>query len=72
MNNKNEPYRVGIYCRLSKDDIGGGNSSSILSQKSLLEKFVYENGWLVFDFYVDDGYSRTYYDRPGFQRMINM
>jgi DNA invertase Pin-like site-specific DNA recombinase len=71
MNKKHGPYSVGIYCRLSKDDIGVGDSSSILSQKSMLEKFVNENGWLVFDFYIDDGYSGTNYDRPGFQRMID-
>jgi len=68
---KHEQYSVGIYCRLSKDDIGGGDSSSITSQKSMLEKYVCDNGGAVFDYYVDDGYSGTNYNRPNFQRMID-
>ena len=67
---KHELYNVGCYCRLSKDDIGGGDSSSIISQKSILEKYINDNGWTVYDFYIDDGYSGTNYNRPGFQRMI--
>lgn len=68
---EHKQYSVGIYCRLSKDDIGGGDSSSILSQKAMLEKYVLDNGWTVFDYYVDDGYSGTNFNRPDFQRMID-
>lgn len=64
-------YTAGLYCRLSKDDIGNGDSSSITSQKALLEKYVQENQWTIFDYYIDDGYSGTNYNRPGFQRMID-
>ena len=71
MRKHEQQYRAGIYCRLSKDDIGSGESSSILSQKSMLEKYVRDNGWTVFDSYIDDGYSGTNYDRPGFQRMLD-
>jgi DNA invertase Pin-like site-specific DNA recombinase len=68
---KHEQYNVGIYCRLSKDDINGGSdSSSITSQKTMLEKYVRDNGWTLSDYYVDDGYSGTNYNRPDFQRMI--
>jgi DNA invertase Pin-like site-specific DNA recombinase len=56
---------------LSKDDIGSGDSSSILSQKTMLEKHVRDNGWTIFDYYVDDGYSGTNFNRPDFQRMID-
>lgn len=66
-----QQYNVGIYCRLSKDDIGSGYSSSILSQKEILEKYVRENGWAIFDSYIDDGYSGTNFQRPSFQRMID-
>jgi site-specific DNA recombinase len=68
---KHEQYNVGIYCRLSKDDIGSGDSSSITSQKTMREKHVRDNGWTVFDFYVDDGYTGTNFNRPDFQRMID-
>ncbi len=64
-------YVAGIYCRLSKDDDGAGDSSSILTQKSMLEKFVEDHGWTVYDRYIDDGYSGTNFNRPDFQRMID-
>ena len=54
-----------------KDDIGSGDSSSILSQKAMLEKYVTDNAWTVFDYYVDDGFSGTNFNRPDFQRMID-
>ena len=64
-------YDVGIYCRLSKDDMGGGESTSIVSQRNMLEKYVKENGWTVYDCYIDDGYSGTNFNRPDFERMID-
>jgi len=67
---KQEQYTAGIYCRLSKDDIGSGDSSSIISQKCIIEKHAQDNGWAVHDCYVDDGYTGMNYDRPDFQRMI--
>ena len=69
---KHEQYNVGVYCRLSKDDVAKDDhgSSSIISQKSMLEKYVRDSGWTVHDCYIDDGYSGTNYNRPDFQRMI--
>jgi len=67
---KQEQYIAGIYCRLSKDDIGSGDSSSIISQKHILEKLSQDNGWTVYDCYIDDGYSGMNFLRPDFQRMI--
>ena len=68
---KHEQYNVGIYCRLSKDDdIRIGDSSSIMTQKTMIEKYVRDNGWAVYDCYIDDGWSGTNYQRPDFQRML--
>ena len=64
-------YRAAIYCRLSKDDDNIGESSSIKTQKSMLESYCREQGFLVYDFYVDDGYSGLNFNRPGFERMLN-
>jgi len=36
---KQEQYSVGIYYRLSKDDDGNDDSSSIISQKCIIEKY---------------------------------
>lgn len=64
-------YLAALYCRLSKDDLSDGDSSSIVTQKLILETFCKTNGFNIYDFYVDDGYSGTNFDRPAFERMIN-
>ena len=63
-------YNAAIYCRLSKDDESQGDSSSIVTQKNLLTKYVQDNGWHVYGYYVDDGISGTTFERSGFKRMI--
>lgn len=68
---KHQQYQVGIYCRLSKDDIGNGESSSISSQRVILEEYAQNNDWQVFDCYADDGYTGTNFNRPNFRRMID-
>ncbi len=66
-----ENYNVAIYCRLSKDDlIHNIESSSISTQKSMITKFVNEHFWFIYDYYIDDGWSGTNFDRPNFQRMM--
>lgn len=63
-------YNVGTYVRLSKDDERAGESVSIENQKLILTKYVQDMGWNQKEFYVDDGFSGTTFDRPGFQRML--
>lgn len=63
-------YNVGIYCRLSNDDLREGESVSIENQKLLLQQYVQDRGWNLVDTYCDDGYSGTNFDRPGVQRLI--
>ena len=60
---------VAIYCRLSKDDGNDAESISIKTQKLILESYCKRQGWKVYDTYIDDGYSGTDFDRPGFQKM---
>ena len=62
--------KVGIYVRLSKDDERQGESLSIENQKLILERYVNEQGWILVDTYIDDGYSGTTFDRPGVQRLL--
>lgn len=59
-----------LYCRLSRDDELGGDSMSIQNQKELLLKYANENGYYNTEFFVDDGYSGTNFDRPDFKRLI--
>ena len=64
-------YKAALYCRLSQDDGLVGDSSSIQTQKIMLEKYANDNGIIIVDYYIDDGYSGTNFDRPDFQRMLN-
>ena len=63
--------KVAIYCRLSREDGDSFESSSIQSQKEMLQDYAINNGWIIYDYYIDDGYTGTSFDRPGFKRMIN-
>lgn len=62
-------YNAGIYTRLSRDDERMGESVSIENQKKLLSKYAKEYGLLNTKYFVDDGYSGTNFDRPGFIEM---
>ena len=61
--------KTAIYARLSKDDDIDQESNSIKNQKMMLEKYCIENGWYDYEFYSDDGYSGTNFDRPSFKKM---
>ena len=61
-----------LYCRLSRDDEYSGDSVSIQTQKTLLGQFSKERGFTNCEYFVDDGYSGTNYNRPDFQRMLNL
>ena len=71
----NKKYNYGgdvtaLYCRLSKDDEQIGDSNSIVHQKEILAKYAKEHGFTNIEFYVDDGFSGTNFNRPDFQRMM--
>lgn len=59
-----------LYCRLSRDDETQGDSNSIKNQKAILKKYADDNGFYNTQFFVDDGFSGTTFDRPDFLRMI--
>lgn len=68
-------WYVAEYIRLSQEDNDTGvdkqESNSITSQKALLNEFIEEHDDLiVYDTYVDDGYTGTDFNRPGFQRLL--
>ena len=60
-----------LYCRLSQEDERLGESLSIENQKRILEAYAKEHRFPNPLFFVDDGYSGTDFDRPGFQAMLN-
>ena len=59
-----------LYCRLSQEDEHLGESMSIQNQKEMLLNYAKENRFSNPVFYVDDGYTGTNFDRPGFQQML--
>ena len=65
----NNSFKVGIYIRLSRDDLTK-ESDSIVSQRSLLNQYICENNYNLVDEYVDDGFTGTNFERPSFKRMI--
>ena len=58
------------YCRFSDDDAQDGTSISIETQTKILGDYCRENSMEVFDFYKDDGYTGTNFNRPAFKRMM--
>ena len=66
----NKKYITALYLRLSKDDGDKEESESISNQRKILRAFAKENKIIVYDEYIDDGYSGTNFDRPDFKRMI--
>lgn len=68
---KQTEYKVGMYMRLSKDDERSGESLSIENQRKILTEYITQQGWTLYDEYVDDGISGTTFDRPGVQRLLD-
>lgn len=64
-------YQTALYVRLSREDGDKTESFSIGNQKLLLMDFISKHKDLcVYDFYIDDGFTGTTFNRPDFQRMI--
>lgn len=59
-----------LYCRLSRDDELQGDSNSIIHQKAILQKYAEDNGFSNLQFFVDDGYSGTNFNRPDWIRLM--
>lgn len=64
-------FKVAGYIRLSKEDRIKDESNSVTNQKAIIESYIKKNEDLEFvDFYIDDGYSGTTFDRPEYKRMF--
>ena len=61
-----------LYCRLSQEDENKGDSDSIVNQKAILTKYAEENGFSDIQIFVDDGYSGVSFNRPDFQRLLEL
>ena len=64
-------FRAALYIRLSREDGDREESDSVANQRALLTEYVRaEESIAYFELFIDDGYSGTDFDRPGFQRML--
>ena len=64
-------YKAAGYIRLSKEDKIKDESNSVVNQKAIINSYIKKNEDLeLVDFYIDDGYSGTTFDRPEYKRMF--
>ena len=65
-------YKVAVYLRLSKEEYSNEKeSNNITNQKLVIDNYLKEHRkYQLVDYYIDDGYSGTNFDRPEFQRML--
>ena len=73
-NSKTQIYYAVDYLRLSKDDNRKKNeSNSIANQRKMIEAYVAKNEDIVLvDEAIDDGYTGTNYNRPGFDKVLEL
>lgn len=70
-------WYIAKYIRLSREDGDDTDeSNSVVSQDKILDDFIRElaqnsnDEYVVYDTYIDDGYSGTDFNRPDFQRLL--
>lgn len=64
-------WRLGIYSRRSFDDGEKSESYTIINQKSLIVSFLEKMPNVeIIDYYTDDGYTGTNFERPDFKRLM--
>lgn len=65
----NQKCNVGAYERLSREDDRKEESSSIESQKMIIESFAKFNKLQIVKHYSDDGFTGSNFNRPGFEEL---
>ena len=64
-------FNVAIYIRLSREDGDKEESDSVGNQRKLLTEYVNkQDDFILYDVYIDDGFTGTNFNRPDFHRMI--
>ncbi len=58
------------YLRLSDEEFKRGESSSIQNQRTAIEQYCQARGITLIREFVDDGYSGSTFNRPGFIEML--
>ena len=64
-------FNAAVYIRLSREDGDKEESDSVGNQRKLLTEYVNKHDdFILYDVYIDDGFTGTNFDRPDFHRMI--
>lgn len=64
-------FQTAAYIRLSREDGDREESDSVSNQKKLLLNYIQKNtDLLLYNMYIDDGYSGITFQRPAFQQML--
>lgn len=72
MRSNKEIYNAAIYLRISRDDEEKMESDSIQNQREMLKAYIAKDPEIrLAEEFVDDGYTGTNFDRPGFQAMMD-
>ncbi len=65
-------WNAALYIRLSREDGDKDESDSISNQRDMLEEYLmHASDFSGSETYIDDGFSGTNFDRPGFIRMMD-
>lgn len=66
-----QQYKAAVYLRVSREDQDKEQSNSIINQRLLIEEYLKTKPEItITQEQVDDGYSGTGFDRPGFNKMM--
>ena len=69
---KKSSYSAGLYLRLSREDGDKAESDSIQNQRELINEFLKSHPEITKTReFIDDGFSGTNFERPGFLRMMS-
>ena len=64
-------YNIGAYIRISNEEKDKLESNSINNQRVLINEYIAKHQDLnLLDYYIDDGYSGTSFNRPAFKRLL--
>ena len=64
-------WRCGVYLRLSREDGDKLESDSIVNQRKIIDRYLAKNDDLnVYDFYIDDGFTGSNFERPGLKKLM--
>lgn len=64
-------FNVAEYIRLSREDGDKAESDSIGNQRKLITDYLKgKEDFILYDTYIDDGYTGTNFKRPAFRRML--